>query len=104
MMKGHPAMPPVNPHAEHLQAYYEAMAAARKRLVGPLVALTLVYFFVPVAITYFTTWLDGQVVAGLSWSFLYVFTTFFFVVILTSYYRSQMAKVEARWGGTEASQ
>ncbi len=97
-------MPPVNPHAAELQAYYEAMAAARKRLVAPLVTLTLIYFFVPVAITYFTPWLDGEVTPGLSWSFLYVFTTFFFVVILTSYYRSQMAKVEAQLGTKGAAQ
>ncbi|HRW17597.1 MAG TPA: DUF485 domain-containing protein [Dermatophilaceae bacterium] len=93
-------MPSVNPHAAELQEYYEAMAAAKKRLVGPLVALTLVYFFVPVAITYFTTLLDGEVVPGLSWAFLYVFTTFFFVVAVTTYYRSQINKVEASLGAT----
>ncbi len=88
-------MPPVNPHAAELQAYYEAMSAKRNKLVWPLVTLTLVYFFVPTSIVYFTNWMDGQVVPGLSWAFLYVFTTFFFVVILTTYYRSQMQKVEA---------
>lgn len=94
-------MPPVNPHAEQLQAYYEAMSAARKRLVVPLVTLTLVYFFTLVILTNFTSLLDGYVVPGLTWAYAYAISTFFFVVIVTTYYRRQMSKLDAGLGRGE---
>lgn len=74
--------------------YYEGMVAVRRRIVRPLVIITLVAFFTQQVLTNFTGVLDGFAVDGLSWAYLYAFALFFLVVVLTTIYRRAMDKVE----------
>ena len=70
------------------------MSAARKRIVGPLVTITLVAFFLQQVLTNFTSVMDFEVVKGMSFAYLYGFALFFLVIALTMYYKSAMDKVE----------
>ncbi|MEP7159571.1 MAG: DUF485 domain-containing protein [Dermatophilaceae bacterium] len=74
--------------------YYAEMVAARRKIVVPLVVLTLVFFFLQQVLTNFTPVLDGMAFDGMSWAYVYAFAQFFFVVILTTSYRTRMQKVE----------
>lgn len=85
---------PGSPVAADLQKYYEEMSAARKRIIGPLVGLTLFAFFLQQILTNFTSVMDGEVVKGLTVAYLYGFGLFFLVVILTMIYKRAMDKVE----------
>ncbi len=86
------------PNLEHTRTandrYYAEMVAARRKIVVPLVVLTLVFFFLQQVLTNFTPVLDGMAFDGMSWAYVYSFAQFFFVVILTTIYRSRMQKVE----------
>lgn len=85
-------MPPTpDPHHDR---YYRGMVEARRKLVTPLVVGTLVFFFLQQVLTNFTSVLDGIAFHGMSWAYIYAFAQFFFVVILTSIYRSRMRRVE----------
>lgn len=77
-----------------LQKYYDEMSAAKKRIVGPLVGITLVAFFLQQVLTNFTSVMDFEVTKGLSFAYLYGFALFFLVIVLTMYYKSAMEKVE----------
>lgn len=88
-------MSPTTPPAAFDQEQYERLAAARRRLVRPLVIITLVAFWAQQIITNFTPWMDGTVVSGMTWAYLYAFALFFLVVGLTTYYRRRMAAIEA---------
>lgn len=41
--------------------------------------------------------MDGAVFAGMSWAYLYAFALFFLVIAVTTYYRRQMAVIEAKY-------
>jgi len=75
--------------------YYAGMVQARRKLIVPLVASTLVFFFLQQILTNFTSALDGLAFSGMTWAYIYAFAQFFFVVILTTLYRSKMAQIEA---------
>lgn len=99
---------PAGKAAADLQKYYDEMSAARKRIVGPLVGVTLVAFFLQQILTNFTSVMDFEVVKGLSFAYVYGFALFFLVVILTMVYKRAMDKVErevrpAHLDATEAS-
>lgn len=74
--------------------FYEGMTAVRRRIVRPLVVITLVAFFTQQILTNFTGVLDGFASDGLSWAYLYAFVLFFLVVVLTTVYKRAMDKVE----------
>lgn len=90
--EGLPAMP--HEHDPQHDRYYRGMVDARKKLVTPLVISTLLFFFLQQVLTNFTSLLDGIAFKGMSWAYIYAFAQFFFVVIMTSIYRSRMRKVE----------
>ncbi len=80
------------------QRYYQGMVQARRQIIVPLVLLTLVFFFTQQVLTNFTTALDGMAFSGMSWAYIYAFAQFFFVIILTTIYRSRMQRVETELG------
>ena len=61
-------MPPSTPPGEFNAEQYRALESARKKLVTPLVVLVVVAFWFQQIVTNFTGWMDGVVVAGLSWA------------------------------------
>ncbi|GGG48576.1 hypothetical protein GCM10011374_08710 [Kocuria dechangensis] len=81
-------------NADASREYYEGMTAVRRRIVRPLVIITLVAFFLQQVLTNFTSVLDGFAADGLSWAYLYAFALFFLVVVLTTVYKRAMDKVE----------
>lgn len=99
-------MPPSTPPGEFNAEQYRALESARKKLVTPLVIIVVVAFWFQQIVTNFTSWMDGAVVSGLSWAYLYAFALFFLVVAVTTYYRRQMAAIEAKYkpSGTGADQ
>ncbi len=80
------------------QRYYQGMVQARRKIIVPLVLLTLVFFFTQQVLTNFTSVLDGMAFSGMSVAYLYAFAQFFFVVILTTIYRSRMQRIESEYG------
>lgn len=78
-----------------IQTYYDEMSAARKKIVGPLVIVTLVVFFLQQFLTNFTSVMDVFVAKGLSLAYLYACALFFYAVIVTMIYQRAMDKVEA---------
>lgn len=80
------------------QRYYHGMVQARRKIIVPLVLLTLVFFFTQQVLTNFTSLLDGMAFSGMSWAYIYAFAQFFFVVILTTIYRSRMQRAETELG------
>ena len=87
-------------------ALHPARRVQRKKLVTPLVIIVVVAFWFQQIVTNFTSWMDGAVVSGLSWAYLYAFALFFLVIAVTTYYRRQMAAIEAKYkpSGTGADQ
>ena len=85
---------------------YRALESARKKLVTPLVIIVVVAFWFQQIVTNFTSWMDGAAFSGMSWAYLYAFALFFLVVAVTTYYRRQMAAIEAKYkpSGTGADQ
>ena len=55
---------------DSLRRYYEAMVAARHRVVMPLVIFTLIFFFVEQILTNFTPVLDGELFFGMTWAYI----------------------------------
>ncbi|MEI2649471.1 MAG: DUF485 domain-containing protein [Dermatophilaceae bacterium] len=90
-------MPPSTPPGEFNAEQYRELESARKKLVTPLVIITAVAFWAQQIITNFTGWMDGAVFAGMSWAYLYAFALFFLVIAVTTYYRRQMAVIEAKY-------
>jgi uncharacterized membrane protein (DUF485 family) len=68
------------------ERYYVEYARARKRLVVPLTALVIVFFFVLPILTNFTAALDGIAFSGLTWAYLYAFAQFVMVILVATYY------------------
>ena len=99
-------MPPSTPPGEFNAEQYRARESARKKLVTPLVIIVVVAFWFQQIVTNFTSWMDGAVFSGMSWAYLYAFALFFLVVAVTTYYRRQMAAIEAKYkpSGTGADQ
>ena len=62
----------------------------------PLTIATLIFFFLLLALTNFTSSLDGVAFSGITWAYLYAFAQFFFVVILTTIYKRRMDAAEDR--------
>ncbi|MBP8881362.1 MAG: DUF485 domain-containing protein [Dermatophilaceae bacterium] len=89
-------MPPSTTGAFNAEQYRE-LESARKKLVTPLVIITAVAFWAQQIITNFTNWMDGSVFAGMTWAYLYAFALFFLVIAVTTYYRRQMAAIEAKY-------
>lgn len=83
-------------YAQAMQEYYDGMVKARRKIVAPLVGVTLFLFFLQQVLTNFTSALDGFVFDGMTWAYLYSFALFFVVVILTTFYRSKMTRAERR--------
>ncbi len=96
-------MPPTTPSGDFDHERYEQLAAARRRLVTPLVIITVVAFWAQQLITNFTSWMDGKVIAGMTWAYLYAFALFFLVVALTTYYRRRMGAIEAQYRPSEGA-
>ena len=79
---------------EAIRNYYEEMSAARKRIVGPLVALTLFVFFLQQVLTNFTSLMDGFLAKGVGVAYVYALALFFYAVIVTMIYNRAMDRVE----------
>ncbi|XBB69975.1 DUF485 domain-containing protein [Nocardioides sp. WV_118_6] len=79
-----------------IQRYYEGLAAQRNRVVLPLTLVTLGAFFLQQILTNFTSALDGSVVKGVSWAYVYAYGLFVLVVVLTALYTRAMDRVERR--------
>lgn len=113
-------MSPDSNGAAAIHKYYEEMSAARKRIVGPLVILTLFVFFFQQVLTNFTPWMDGFLAKGVGIAYIYAVALFVYAVVVTMIYSRAMDKVEAAhrppaldvdlaeqyedWRGWEASQ
>lgn len=87
------ASPDSSVDASNLE-FYRSMAKARSSIVVPLTIATLIFFFLLLFLSNFTSVLDGIAFSGISWAYLYAFAQFFFVVILTTIYRRRMDAVE----------
>lgn len=73
---------------------YEVLTRRRSALVRRLSVIVLVAFFAQQVLTNFTDVLDGFVLDGLSWAYLYAFALFALVVALTTVYTRSMDRVE----------
>lgn len=83
-------------YAQTMQEYYDGMVEVRRKIVAPLVGITLFLFFLQQVLTNFTSALDGLAFEGMTWAYLYGFALFFVVVVLTTIYRSKMTRAERR--------
>lgn len=113
-------MSPDSNGAAAIHKYYEEMSTARRRIVGPLVILTLFVFFLQQVLTNFTSLMDGFLAKGVGVAYVYAVGLFFYAVIVTMIYSRAMDRVEAEfkppsldvdlaeqyddWRGWEASQ
>lgn len=86
------------------QNYYLGMVAARKRLVRPLVIVVLIFYFTLPLLTNFTSVLDGLAFSGITWAYVYAFAQFVMVIVLTTYYRRGMDKVESQLRPADADE
>jgi putative solute:sodium symporter small subunit len=87
-------MSTTDPRPPQAERSYTLLAARRSSLVRRLTVVTLVAFFTQQVLTNFTDILDGFVVDGLSWAYLYAFGLFALVVVLTAVYSRSMDRVE----------
>ena len=87
-------MSAVNPGSQTARNRYEVLSRRRSALVRRLTLIILVAFFAQQVLTNFTGVLDGFVIGGLSWAYLYAFALFALVVALTTVYTRSMDTVE----------
>lgn len=92
-----------DPRAAEGQRVYRTLARRRAALVRRLSIVTLVAFFAQQVLTNFTSLLDGFVVDGLSWAYLYAVGLFVLVVVLTAVYARSMDRVEHEVSAGEAT-
>lgn len=85
-----------NPKQDAERTYFEEMTAVRRRVVRPLVLIVAVYYFTLPLLTNFTSALDGIAFEGMSWAYIYAFSQFVMVIVLTTYYRRVMDAAEKR--------
>lgn len=81
---------------------YAMLAARRSALVRRLTLTILSAFFAQQVLTNFTDVLDGFVVDGFSWAYLYAVGLFVLVVVLTAVYTRTMDRVERELAAEEA--
>ena len=87
-------MPVVNARSQTANHRYEVLSRRRSALVRNLTVTILVAFFAQQVLTNFTDVLDGFVLDGLSWAYVYAFALFALVVALTAVYTRSMDRVE----------
>lgn len=88
---------PSEQDARDLQAYYDGLKAERKKLIVPLVSITLfLYFFQQIA-TNFTSLMDGFIADNVTIAFAYTVAMFFVVVTITMIYSTRMNKIETQF-------
>lgn len=78
------------------ERFYTEMVRERNSVVMPLTIVTVIFFFLLLTLTNFTSVLDGIAFSGITWAYLYAFAQFFFVVILTTIYQRRMDAAEDR--------
>lgn len=94
-------MSTTDPLSPQVQRAYRALSRRRATLVRRLTFITLAAFFTQQVLTNFTAVLDGFVMEGLSWAYLYAVGLFVLVVVLTTVYTRGMDRAERQAGVEE---
>lgn len=82
--------------AAGLQQLYDGMKEARRSMIRPMVIFVLVFYFLLPVLTNFTSVLDGVAFTGVTWAYLYAFSQFAVVIVLTTIYRRRMDAAERK--------